>query len=50
MKRTQILMIKTCLLGLSVLEINKTVMYVLWWDHVNPNNLEEIVDTDSFLV
>ena len=43
MKRTQILMNKPIYLGLSILEISKTVMYEFWYDYVRPKYGENYV-------
>ena len=39
-------MIKPIYLGLSVLEISKTLMYEFWYDYMKPNYM----DTDSFIM
>ena len=36
MRKTEILMIKTVSLGLSILELNKILMYEIWYDYVKP--------------
>ena len=36
MKRTQLLLNKPVYLGLSILEMSKTVMYEFWNDHLKP--------------
>ena len=36
MKKTQILMNKPVYLGLSILDLSKTVMYELWYDYIKP--------------
>ena len=36
MRKTQILMNKTVYLGLSILDLCKTVMYEFWYDYVKP--------------
>ena len=36
MKKTQILMNKTVYLGLSMLKLNKILMYEFWYDYVKP--------------
>ena len=36
MKNTQILMNKPVYLGLSILELNKILLYLFWYDYVNP--------------
>ena len=54
MKRTQTLLNKPAYLGLSILEMSKTVMYEFWYDYVKPKYKEKAklcyMDTDSFLV
>ena len=37
MRKTQILMNKLVYLGLSILDLSKTVMYEFWYDYVKPN-------------
>ena len=45
---------KPALLGLSILDLSKTVIYQFWYDHVKPKYGEKIklcyMDTDNFLV
>ena len=36
MKKTHILMNKPVYLGLSVLDLNKTVVYEFWYDYLKP--------------
>ena len=36
MRKTQIFMIKPVYLGLSILDLSKTVMYQFWYDYVKP--------------
>ena len=54
MRKTQILMNKPVYLGLSILDLNKIVMYEFWYDYVKPKYGENAklcyVDTDSFIV
>ena len=54
MRKTQILMDKPVYLGLSILELGKTVMYEFWYDYVKPkygeNTKLSYMDTDSFTV
>ena len=54
MKKTQILMNKHIYLGLSILDLRKTVMYEFWYDYVKPKYGEKAqlcyMDTDSFVV
>ena len=54
MRKTQILMEKPVYLGLSILDLSKTVMYEFWFDYVKPKygeNLAEpcYIDIDSFI-
>ena len=39
LKKTQILMIKPVYLGLSMLDLSKTVMYEFWYDYLKPRQL-----------
>ena len=52
MRKTQILMNKPVYLGLSILDLSKTVMYEFWYDYVKPKYGETVklfyMDTDSF--
>ena len=54
MKKTQILINKPVYLGLSILEMSKTVMHEIWYDYVKPNCGETsklcYMDTDTFIV
>ena len=36
-RRTQVLINKLVYLGLSILDLSKTVVYELWYDYVKPN-------------
>ena len=36
MRKTQILLNKPVYLGLSILDMNKIVMYEFWYDYVKP--------------
>ena len=53
-KKTETLMNKPVYLGLSILELNKIVMYEFWYDYVKPKYSEKAklcyMDTDSFIV
>ena len=53
MKKTQILMNKPVYLGLSILDLSKTVMYGFWYDYIKPKYDENVnfcyMDTDSFI-
>ena len=54
MKKTKVKMNKPIYLGLSILEISKTLMYEFWYDYVKPkygNNVKLCyMDTDSFVM
>ena len=54
MRKTQILMNKTFCLGLSILDLSKTVMYEFWYNYVKLKYREKTnlcyMDTDSFIV
>ena len=51
MKRTRVKMNKPVYLGLSVLEISKTLMYEFWYDYIKPKYQQNAIlcymDTDS---
>ena len=52
-KKTRVLMNMPVYLGLSMLNLSKTVMYQFWYDYVKPKYGENAVcymDTDSFIV
>ena len=54
MKKTKVRMNKPIYLGLSILEISKTLMYEFWYDYMKPkyaNNVKSCyMDTDSFMI
>ena len=54
MKKTKVKMNEPVYLGLSILEISKTLMYEFWYDHMKPKYLENVklcyMDTDSFIM
>ena len=54
MRKTQILMNKCVYLGLSILNLSKTIMYEFWYNLVKPNNGENTklcyTDTAIFIV
>ena len=54
MRRTEILLNKLVYLGLSILDLSKTVMYEFWYDYVKLKYGENAklcyMDTDSFIV
>ena len=54
MKQIRVRMNKPVYLGLSILDLSKTVMYGLWYDYIKPkyqNNAKLCYkDTDSFVI
>ena len=54
MKKTKVKMNKPIYLGLSILEISKTLMYEFWYDYMKPKYANNVklcyMDTDSFLI
>ena len=54
MKKTKVKMNKPIYLGLSVLEISKTLMYKFWYDYMKPKYNNDVklcyMDTDSFIM
>ena len=54
MKKTKIKMNKSVYLGLSILEISKTLMYEFWYDYIKPKYSDNVnlryMDTDSFIM
>ena len=52
MKKTKIKMNKPVYLGLSILEISKTLMHEFWYDYIKPKYSDNVklcyMDTDSF--
>ena len=54
MKKIKVKMNKPVYLGLSILEISKTLMYEFWYDYIKPkyqNNAKlRYMDTDSFII
>ena len=54
MKKTKVKMNKPVYLGLSILEISKTLMYEFWYDYLKPKYGDNVklcsVDTDRFIV
>ena len=47
MKKIKVKMSKLVYLGLSIVEISKTLMYELWYDYIKPKSQ---MDTDSFTI
>ena len=54
MKKTKVKMNKPIYLGLSILEISKTLMYEFWYDYMKPKYNSNVklcyMDTDSFIM
>ena len=54
MKKTKVKMNKPVYLGLSILEISKTLMYEFWYDYMKPEYADNAklryMDTDSFIM
>ena len=54
MRKTQILVNKSVYLGLSILDVSKTVLYEFWYDYVKQKTGENAklyyMNTDSFIV
>ena len=54
MKKTEIKMNQAVYLGLSILEISKTLMYEFWYDYMKPKYGDNVklchMDTDSFIM
>ena len=53
-KKTKVKMNKPVYLGLSMLEISKTLMYEFWYDYMKPKYVDNVklcyMDTDSFIM
>ena len=54
MKKTKVKMNKPVYLGLSILEISKTLMYEFWYDYMKPKFGDKVklcyMNTDSFIM
>ena len=54
MKKTKVKMNKPIYLGLSILEISKTLMYEFWYDYMKPKHNNNVklcyMDTDGFIM
>ena len=54
MRKTKVRMNKPIYLGLSILEISKTLMYEFWHDYMKPKYANNVklcyMDTDSFII
>ena len=54
MKKAKVNMNKPIYLGLSILEISKTLVYEFWYDYMKPKYVDNVklcyMDTDSFIM
>ena len=54
MKKTRVKMVKLLYLGMSILDISKTVMYEFWYDYIGPKYGDKAklchTDTYSFII
>ena len=54
MKKIRVKMAKPLYLGMSILDISKTLMYEFWYDYIKPNYGDRAklcyTDTDSFII
>ena len=53
-KKAKVKMNKPIYLGMSILDISKTLMYEFWYDYIKPKYQDKVklryMDTDSFII
>ena len=53
-KKTRVKMIKTLCLGMTILDVSKTLLYKIWYDYIGPKYGNKVklyyTDTDSFII
>ena len=53
-KKTRIKMIKTLCLGMTILDVSKTLLYKIWYDYIGPEYGNKVklyyTDSDSFII
>ena len=54
MKKTKVKMNKPVYLGMSILDISKTLMYEIWYDYIKPDYRDKAklcyMDAESFII
>ena len=54
MRKSQMIINKSVYLGLSILDLSKTIIYEFWYDYVKPKYSKNVkrcsMDTNSFIV
>ena len=54
MKKTNVKMNKSIYLGMSILDISKTLMFDFWYDYIKPKHRDRAklfyIDTESFVI
>ena len=54
MEKTRVKIVKRLYLGMSILDISKTLMYEFWYDYIGPKYGDKTklcyTDTDSFII
>ena len=53
-KKTKVKINKPIYIGMSILDISKTLIHEFWYDHIKPKYLDKAklcyMDTDSFVI